>query len=105
MAESIFDFDSLTKPLNAFFYTSGYLIDKIIGYNQIAVKCEFTCQCYKENPRNSEFYICKKKVITTKDLIDVLIENQFDPGCYHYILDVFKVNTECQVTAWFSTMF
>jgi hypothetical protein len=79
-------------------------INEIILYtNIVAVKCEFNCHCYNVS-RNCEYFICRtNKVITKRDLLNCLIENEFNPGCDHYFLEHFQINTESQVTAFFGS--
>ena len=79
-------------------------INQIVSSNNIiAIKCEFNCHCYSFS-RNSEFYICRtNQGITKRDLLNCLIENEFNPGCDHYFLEDFQINTESQVTAFFGS--
>ena len=79
-------------------------IDKmVLGTNVVAIKCEFKCSCYNFW-KNSEFYICNSKnFITKKDLVSCLTKNNFKPGCDHYFLEDFIVNTNSQVTAFFGS--
>ena len=69
----------------------------------VAIKCEFNCYCYHYNPRKTEYYICRKQFgkITSKDLICCLIDNNFNPGCNHYFLEDFLVQTDAQVVPLF----
>jgi len=69
----------------------------------VAIKCEFNCYCYHYNPRKTEYYICRKQFgkITSKDLIRCLIDNNFNPGCNHYFLEEFLIETEAQVAPLF----
>ena len=79
-------------------------IDKVIIDTPIvAIKCEFNCYCYHYISRKTEYFICRKQPgkITSKDLMDCLIENNFDPGCGHYFLEEFLVETEGQVVPVF----
>jgi len=75
----------------------------IIDTTIVAIKCEFNCYCYHYNPRKTEYYICRKQFgkITSKDLICCLIDNNFNPGCNHYFLEDFLVQTDAQVVPLF----
>jgi len=75
----------------------------IIDTTIVAIKCEFNCYCYHYNPRKTEYYICRKQFgkITSKDLICCLIDNNFNPGCNHYFLEEFLVQTGAQVVPLF----
>ena len=78
--------------------------DIVVYAQQVAIKCEFNCYCYGEYPRNSEFFICKSDhVITVTDLINCLIQNNFDPGCNHRFLEGFQLRTDAQVEAFFGS--
>jgi hypothetical protein len=81
------------------------LIDEIVlKTNKVAVKCDFNCYCYSQAPRKTEYFILKsQKGITNRDLINCLIENNFNPRCEHNFLEEFSINTESQVTAWFGS--
>lgn len=83
-----------------------YIDSVLVNTDQVAIKCDFKCHCYKYFPRNSEFYICKNpkgKGITNRDLVNCLIENRFARDCDHRFLELFKVDTSSQVTAWFGS--
>ena len=77
----------------------------IVSSNKVAIKCDFNCYCYHHHPRNSEYFICNKstKDITNRDLINCLIENNFDTGCDHNFLEQFQIDTESQVSVWFGS--
>jgi hypothetical protein len=76
----------------------------VINSKKVAIKCDFTCYCYSEAPRNSEYFILKStKGITNRDLINCLIENKFDPSCNHYFLEQFQIDTPSQVSVWFGS--
>jgi len=79
------------------------LNEVIIDTPIVAIKCEFNCYCYHYHPRKTEYYICRKPLgkITSRDLMDCLIENKFDPGCGHYFLEEFLVETPAQVVPLF----
>jgi hypothetical protein len=81
-------------------------INKVVTTKDIIViKYVFDCHCYYQNPRKTEYYICKKKGggITIKDLVNCLIENEFAPQCNHIFLESFDLNSEVQVTPWFGS--
>jgi hypothetical protein len=79
-------------------------LDKVIMENKVVIKCDFDCYCYSDNPRTSEYFICKKeKNITNRDLINCLIENKFDTQCNHCFLEKFEITSECQVKPWFGS--
>ena len=88
---------------NAQFFVSFPLdeLDKVvINSEKVAIKCDFNCYCYHNHPRNSEYFICKKSIkgITNRDLVNCLIENNFDPICDHSFLEEFQVDTPSQVS-------
>ena len=79
-------------------------LDKVITDNKVAIKCVFNCYCYSDNPRISEYFICKKeKNITNRDLINCLIDNKFDTQCNHYFLEQFKIRSSGQVEPYFGS--
>ena len=76
----------------------------VINTDQVAIKCDFTCYCYDGNPRISEYFICKKeKNITNRDLINCLIENNFDTNCNHHFLEGFEITSSGQVEPFFGS--
>lgn len=79
-------------------------LDKVIIDNKVAIKCDFNCYCYDDNPRISEYFICKKeKNITNRDLINCLIDNNFDTKCNHRFLELFEIKSSCQVEPFFGS--
>ena len=92
---------------NSKFSISLPLIDidnVVISTGQVAIKCGFNCYCYSEAPRISEFYICKKeKNITNRDLINCLIDNNFDTGCDHSFLEQFEISSSGEVEPFFGS--
>jgi hypothetical protein len=81
-------------------------LDTIVANRDIlSIRYVFDCHCYLNNPRKTEFYLCKKqtKGITNRDLIWCLVNNKFDPQCNHIFLENFDLNTEAQVTPWFGS--
>ena len=75
----------------------------LIKTDIVAIKCEFNCYCYHYIPRKTEYFICRNMSgkITSQDLIECLINNNFDPGCNHYFLEEFLVETPGQVVPLF----
>lgn len=89
---------------NSLFNIGNLNLDKVIIYNDIVcIKCAFNCYCYNDSPRIAEFFICRHPgCITVRDLIDCLVDNNFDPKwCVHNYLEAFEVTTEAQVIPWF----
>jgi hypothetical protein len=81
-------------------------LDTIVADRDIlSIKYIFDCYCYHNNPRKTEFYLCKKKTkgITNRDLVECLVKNQFDPQCGHIFLECFDLRTEAQVIPWFGS--
>ena len=76
----------------------------VINTDQVAIKCDFNCYCYDAVPRISEYFICKKeKNITNRDLINCLIENNFDTNCNHHFLELFEIKSSGQVEPFFGS--
>ena len=77
----------------------------VIKKDMVSIKCEFLCYCYKNSPRITEFYICKKEncSITNRDLINCLVDNKFETLCNHTFLEFFEMDTPCQVSPWFGS--
>ena len=91
----------------AMFYVSipVFELDTIISKNDIlCIKCMFKCCCYANRPRQSLYYICRKpeKNITNRDLINCLIENNYEPECDHDFLEEFVYMTDGQVYPFFT---
>ena len=98
------------KQFNGANFTIGMSLRKIdntiINGNVVAIKCNFNCYCYCGfPPRNSEFFICRSTTnkITNRDLINCLIDNNFDTNCNHQFLEGFDINTEGQVSPFFGS--
>lgn len=81
-------------------------LDTVISKRDIiSIRYVYDCYCYHQNPRKTEFYICKKQTpgITNRDLINCLIDNNFNTQCNHLFLEGFDLNSEAQVTPWFGS--
>ena len=66
----------------------------------ICIKNTYSCYCYDDKSRESDFYYVKSKSgkITIKDVIDVLVLEDFSPNCNHQFLEGFDQSTPVQFT-------
>ena len=71
-------------------------LDEVVSNkDQVVVKTTHICYCYDSTHRNNGFYIVRNEGwgITTKMLIEGLIQDGFHPECNHCFLEGFdKVN-------------
>ena len=90
---------------NSLFNICNLKLDRVIIYNDIVcIKCAFNCYCYSEAPRIPEYFICRHPgYITVRNLIDCLVDNNFNPMCNHNYLEAFEVTSEAQVIPWFGS--
>jgi hypothetical protein len=86
------------------FKIGTFNLDKIvIDENIVCIRCDYTCKCYNLEQISPSFFIYKKDTpgISNKELINCLIDNQFQPPCEHNLLKYFIKTTDVQVNAVF----
>jgi hypothetical protein len=84
---------------------SKELDDVISNKDTIVIMEKHTCYCYDDNPRNNDYIIVKNKGngITNKDMINAMIENNYDPKCNHRFLEMFSKVNDVTYEVWFGS--
>lgn len=64
----------------------------------IVVKQTYNCYCYKDCNKKTEYFYISGKNITTKFIINQLIEQGLELDCNHHFLEGFEKvkNSDCQ---------
>ena len=67
---------------------------EVLARGKLTVLCTYDCDCFDERPRASQVYdLCSfdalgnKKPITTRDVVDFLMQINYDPACNHRFLE------------------
>ena len=60
------------------------------GVAKAVLKFKYTCYCYDNHPRQTEFiYITRDRDIRASDLIGLMYKTKYDPMCNHQFLEGF----------------
>jgi hypothetical protein len=92
-------------------------LNNILSSNKekLIIKCEHNCYCYENNKRKSEYFIVNgnnglhpsrlagNNIITVKDCIQSLVDNNYDTECNHIFLEGFNLITESQIEPFFGS--
>jgi hypothetical protein len=93
---SIYDdiYDGFTVAID-----NNELDDIVANVNRIIIKISFSCYCYDNDKRITEFYIVENKeanYITNRNVIDCLILNNVKLNCNHQFIEGFLKQNDLQ---------
>lgn len=66
------------------------VLDEVVTDKHVIVlKNSYTCYCWREHNRPTDYFVVHGVNITNRFLIHELIRNDFNPGCNHIFLEGF----------------
>jgi hypothetical protein len=77
------------------------------GKEKLIIKCIHNCYCYDKTKRQPEYFIVNgtecNNIITVKDCIQSLVDNNYESSCNHIFLEFFEFNTQYQLEPFFGS--